>query len=158
AQDGINGVLDGALLQTENTGGPVVVSGVTLAPGASSQRSAAQYSKGVVQDTIARILSEGAAQYQPNVYMTLSAPGEAKSTLITGKLALSAVFKLLKIEVDNDLNIQKSEDTTDLFARFLQDYYTVSAPQPNVSAQANPLFFASTVKPGTLTQLGVSAF
>jgi hypothetical protein len=155
-QDGVMGVMDAPLFQTQNTGGPVVVSGVTFAEGADSQRKAEQYSKGVVQNTIAQILAEGEAKFAPNVYMTLSETVEAKSTITTGKLAIAAVLKILDIAFDANLNIQKSQSTTDLFAQFLEDYYTVSVPQPNAAASAG--FFTPDLTPGNLKDKGISAF
>jgi hypothetical protein len=155
-QDGVMGVLEAPLFQTQNTGGQLTVSGVTLAEGADSDRSITQYNKGLVQNTIADILAEGEAEYAPNNYMTISETVDSKSTMVNAKLSLAVILKMFDIKVDSSLNIEKSEDTTDLFAQFLQDYYTVSVPQPNIAASAG--FFTGDVTPGDFTSKEISAF
>jgi hypothetical protein len=155
-QDGVMGVLDAPLFAERNLGGQVTVSGVTLEAGASSHRRAPRFDKGHVQDTIKTILEAGAATLSPNTYMTISETVDSKSTLINAKVGLTAVLKMLLIGFDSSMNLERSEDATDLVAQFVQDYYTASVAQPNTNAGGG--FFTPDVRPGDLKALGISAF
>ncbi|WP_437760039.1 LamG-like jellyroll fold domain-containing protein [Sorangium sp. So ce1389] len=125
------GRLDAQLWDDQTNGGLITLSGVKLADGSSTQKMAARYTKGEVQDTIQAILRDGQAQFAPSTLIEWSDVQKTSEKALTWKLSFDWVTKALGLTVGTDGKTVVKQATTDLLLRVSQDFFHASVQSPN---------------------------